>query len=274
MEERTTVAIIYDFDKTLSPRNMQEYSFIPGIGMESNDFWEESKKLAKDNKMDKILAYMYLMVKKSREMNKKIDRESFVNAGRNVELFEGVDTWFDRVNKYGAANDIIVNHYIISSGLKEIIEGTSIAQNFKAIFASEFYYGNNGAEWPAIALNFTSKTQFLFRINKNVPDITDDEKLNRYVPENKRPVPFSHMIYIGDGITDVPCMKLVKVNGGHSVAVYQNGDKKTIRELLEDGRVDFIAPASYEAGSKIEQYTRKIIDKIHIDTEIERHFSY
>ena len=166
------------------------------------------------------------------------------------------------MNKYGEALGLEIEHYVISSGLKEIIEGTPIAKYFEKIYAAEFYYNEkNVPVWPAMAVNYTSKTQFLFRINKGVLDVTDHKSLNKFTPEGDRRIPFSNMIYIGDGFTDVPCMKLVKVNGGHSVAVYHE-DKKTAASIMKQGRVDFIAPANYESGSKLEKTVFTVLDLI------------
>jgi 2-hydroxy-3-keto-5-methylthiopentenyl-1-phosphate phosphatase len=268
------VAIMYDFDKTLSPKDMQEYDFIPDVGIKAAAFWKESYDLAKNNNMDKILAYMYLMIKKAGENNIPITRESFVDKGKHVELFKGVKTWFDRITEYGKKKGIIVEHYIISSGLKEIVEGTPIADKFTKIYASEFYYDvNKVAKWPAMAVNYTSKTQFLFRINKGVLDVTDDFEINRYIKKEERVVPFTNMIYIGDGFTDVPCMKLVKVNGGHSIAVYQPGSaikKETAEKLIQENRVNFIASADYSAGKPIEKIVFGIIDKIYADSIVNK----
>jgi hypothetical protein len=262
MEEKPVVALMYDFDKTLSPRDTQEYAFIPEIGMESTSFWDECAKTMRENNMDQILAYMYVMYAKAR--NKMVlTRDVFHAQGRKVQLFPGVPSWFARVNRYAAQKGLAVEHYIISSGLKEIIEGTKIAQQFKMIYASEFLYDQGGvAVWPAMTVNFTSKTQFLFRINKGVLDITENNLLNQYTPQNKRRIPFTHMIYIGDGLTDIPCMKLTKFNGGHSIAVYQGERSQQANEWLLDERVDFAVPADYQKGSSLEQIVLSILDQI------------
>ena len=181
---------------------------------------------------------------------------------KSVKLFNGVRTWFKRVNTYGEKLGVQVEHYIISSGLKEIIEGTPIACEFKMIYAAEFCYDEKNVPiWPAMAVNYTSKTQFLFRINKGVLDVTEHTRLNEYTPEDRRRVPFRNMIYIGDGFTDVPCMKLVTVNGGHSIAVYQE-DIKTANAMIKQGRVNFTAYADYSKGSKIEKIVFAVLEKI------------
>lgn len=260
--KRPVTAILYDFDKTLCTRDMQEYSFIPGLGISAKSFWDEAGKLSSAG-MDKILAYMYLMLKKAGEANKSIRRESFVEMGREIDFFPGVVEWFDRITAYGEERDITIEHYIISSGLKEIIEGSKIKDKFKRIYACEFHYEANGvADWPLVSVNYTTKTQFLFRINKGVLDFSDDETLNRFIPEYERSVPFRNMIYIGDGMTDVPCMKLVKEHGGHSIAVYQKGRKEKVRELLVHERVDFISLADYSEGRELDSIVKKVIDKM------------
>ena len=267
-------AIMYDFDKTLCTRDMQEYSFIPGLGISADAFWAEAGKLAGKG-MDPILAYMYLMLKKARDADIPIRRENFVSLGHDIGFFPGIDEWFDRIDQYGRECGVAVQHFIISSGLKEIIEGSRIRDKFTKIYACEFHYDANGvADWPLISVNYTTKTQFLFRINKGVLDGTDSDALNRYVPEEDRPVPFRNMIYIGDGLTDVPCMKLVKANGGHSIAVYGKNNRKKVEELLVDRRVDFLAPADYGPGKDLDVLVKRIIDRMSIVQDLyERHRS-
>lgn len=267
-------AIMYDFDKTLCTRDMQEYSFIPGLGISADVFWAEAGKLAGKG-MDPILAYMYLMLKKARDADIPIRRENFVSLGHDIGFFPGIDEWFDRIDQYGRERGVAVQHFIISSGLKEIIEGSRIRDKFTKIYACEFHYDANGvADWPLISVNYTTKTQFLFRINKGVLDGTDSDALNRYVPEEDRPVPFRNMIYIGDGLTDVPCMKLVKANGGHSIAVYGKNNRKKVEELLVDQRVDFLAPADYGPGKDLDVLVKRIIDRMSVVQDLyERHRS-
>lgn len=254
------IALLYDFDKTLSTRDMQEYTFIPELGMSAKEFWEESNQLTQDEKMDGILAYMYLMICKSKSKNLPIRREDFVKQGRDIQFFPGVEDWFGRMEAFGREQGVKIEHYLISSGLKEIIEGSKIKGNFKEIYACEFHYDASGvADWPRMVVNYTTKTQFLFRINKGSLDISDDDTVNRYVPEDDRPVPFRNMIYFGDGITDVPCMKLVKTHGGKSIAVYQKQTRSVAAGLLRDDRVDYIAPADYSEGGELCQLVQEII---------------
>lgn len=261
--KRSVVALLYDFDKTLCTKDMQEYTFIPEVGLEPREFWEESNELAKREKMDAILAYMYQMLKKANSADKPIQRENFVEHGKALEFFEGVTAWFPRINRIGEELNLRVEHYIISSGLKEIIEGSEIAEHFKEIFACEFYYDVNGiARWPNNVVNYTTKTQFLFRINKGILDISNHDDLNKYTPDDERPIPFRNMIYIGDGLTDVPCMKLVKVNGGYSIAVHREGKRGEVSDLLKHERVDVLAVADYSENSELDIIVREMMGKI------------
>lgn len=261
--KKTIIALMYDFDKTLCTKDMQEYAFIPNVGMTANAFWSESNSLANTEKMDQILAYMYLMIQKANSAIQPIRRQDFVAAGKNVEFFPGVLDWFERINAFGEKCNVMVEHYIISSGLKEIIEGTPLRRKFKKIYASEFHYNPSGAaDWPKLAVNYTAKTQFLFRINKGVLDISKNNELNEYVPDHDRRIPFTHMIYIGDGLTDVPCMKLVKLNGGKSIAVHPQRKRNKVTNLLKDKRVDFIAEANYSSGAELEIIVQEIITKV------------
>ena len=268
MPRSPVIAMMYDFDKTLCTKDMQEYTFIPSLDESAESFWKESNGLSREEKMDAILTYMYLMVRKSRDKHLPINRKVFEDAGRNVQLFPGVKNWFTRINKYGEQNGVTVEHYIISSGLKEIIMGSGIGSYFKEIYACEFHYDENGvADWPKVAVNYTNKTQFLFRINKGCLDMSDDVGVNEYVEEDRRPVPFRNMIYIGDGMTDVPCMKLVKLNGGSSIAVYQK-DHTVSSKLLNTGRVDYIAKADYTEGRELDLLIKRIIDKMAATSEL------
>lgn len=259
-KKKHVIALLYDFDKTLSPKDMQEYSFIPNMGMSSSEFWSEANKISVKNDMDRILAYMYLMVRLAKKNDFPITKESFINLGKDVKLYKGVSTWFKRINDYGKELGVEIEHYILSSGLKEIIEGTSIASEFKKIYACEFHYNNFGnADWPQQVVNFTTKTQFLFRISKGVLGVLDDEQLNRKIKDEERRVPYQNMIYFGDGLTDVPCMKLVKQYGGHSIAIYRKSEIKKVQPLLKDERVDFICEGDYSKGSTLEEVVKDII---------------
>lgn len=272
MRDKTIVAIIYDFDGTLSPRNMQEYDFIPAVGRKSEEFWSDSSNMANEQDGDTILGYMYHMLKEATNRNISLKRESFKESGSKVELYNGVKEWFSRINKYAKKHNIEIEHYINSSGIKEMIEGTSIAHEFKKIYACSFFYNIDGiAFWPSVVVNYTTKTQFLFKINKGIESVADIEQVNNYVPENKRRIPFKQMIYIGDGLTDIPCMRLTKMMGGHSIAVYnpEMQELNNINKLLEEQRVDYVSAAEYTVGSKLDKIVKKIIDKIDLDNSLE-----
>ena len=267
MAGTSTIAIMYDFDKTLTPKDQQEYTFIPEMGMQSEEFWDKPNALTRDKGMDSMLAYMYFMLHEARYKSKAISRDAFVEHGKKLEYFQGVEDWFDRINVYCEVMGIHVEHYIISSGLREIIEGSVIFPNFKEVFACEFYYdADNVAIWPKNVVNYTTKTQFVYRINKGVLDLTDDKTLNEYTPEEDRPIPFRNMIFIGDGLTDVPCMRLVKSNGGYSIAVYT--EKKKVQELIAHGRVNFIAPADYSEGGELDNLVKDILLKISTEDKL------
>ena len=269
-----TVAFIYDFDGTLSPDNMQEYGFIKAIGKNADEFWAENARLSNENDASNILCYMHLMIKMAKNNDISLKRESFQRFGKDVELFEGVKDWFARINDYGRSKGLDVKHYIISSGLKEMIEGTAIADEFEKIFACSFLYNKEGeAEWPGVAVDYTAKTQFLFKINKGILSIRDNKKVNESQAEDIKRIPFPHMIYLGDGETDVPCMKIVKMFGGNSIAVYNPEIKKKVnvaKKLLRQQRVNFITPADYTKDSRTYQVVCAIIDKIKADWALNR----
>ena len=257
-------AIMYDFDRTLCTKDMQDYSFIPSLGMTESEFWHFSNSLAQKEHMDSILSYMYAMVKFSKDKDIPLLREKLVNMGKNVELFDGVETWFKRINDFGSSLGMQVEHYVISSGMKEIIEGTKISDQFKSIFACEFLYDESGnGIWPKTDVNYTNKTQFVYRINKGVLDVANDNDLNRSMPDDSKRVPFCNMIYIGDGLSDVPCMKMMKAYGGYSIAVYQEKDSK-VDDLLKRRRVDYIYPADYRENSGLDITVKNILRKMSI----------
>lgn len=260
------IALIYDFDGTLSPGNMQEYDFIPATGRAKEEFWERCQIKAIENDADPILTYMSEMISQANKNEMSLKREAFKNYGARVALFDGVQGWFTRINKYGAKQGLEVEHYINSSGIKEMIEGTPIARYFKKIYACSFFYNVDGvAYWPSVAVNYTNKTQFLFKINKGIPQVSDDKLINRFTPEELRPIPFRNMIYIGDGTTDIPCMRLVKEKFGNAIAVYNPMDEQvghSLCQLIKDERVNFTAPADYRPGERLDQIVRAIIDRI------------
>ena len=265
MENRPIIAFLYDFDKTLCTTDMQNYAFIPSLGMTPAEFWAEANGFGQSNRIDGILAYMYTMIRESERRNCPFTRRDLVEKGRGIVLYPGVQDWFQRINAFGEAQGVQVEHYIISSGLREIIEGSSISGEFKEIYASEFYYDEQGRPvWPKLAVNFTAKTQFVYRINKGVLDVSDDKTLNDSMPDDSKRVPFTNMIYVGDGLSDVPCMKMMRAYGGQAIAVYQEGNRQGVEDLLAKGRVDYMFPADYSEGTALDQTAKNIIRKMSI----------
>lgn len=288
MSKNIPFAIVYDFDGTLAHGNMQERNFIPAVGMTTQEFWREVGKLSHDHQADNILIYMWLMLSKAKSSSVQVRESDFAAYAKNLTYFEGILPyekddiqeigWFKRINNYGKASGVKVEHFIVSSGIREMIKGTEIAKEFKAIFASSFVYDHHGvAAWPALAVNYTTKTQYLFRINKGCHDVSDAKAINEYIDEKDRPIPFSNMIYIGDGDTDIPCFRLVKDRGGYSVAVHKprvHGSKIKMSKLLREGRVNFASSADYRCDGALDNYVKGIIDKVSHDKHIaDLHFS-
>lgn len=264
-EDRPVLAVCYDFDKTLSPDDMQAQGYIQKVyDGDVSSFWRETTRLAREGDMDTNLAYMFKM-KLEAEGREIFSRKKLEEYGSRVRLFPGVEDWFERIRSYGAEHGVIVEHYIISSGLKEMIEGTSVAKAgaFERIYASSFYYNERGvAIWPAQVVNYTNKTQFLFRIEKGVLDV-NDSGVNEYFPPEDLRVPFRNMVYIGDSDTDIPCMKLVNSCGGHSIGIYDNetADKRKVYKMLKDNRIRYFAPADYSEDSQIDRLLKAIINR-------------
>ena len=261
-ENLPVIAICYDFDKTLTPDDMQAQGYIQSVGYDVKRFWEETDLLAHEQGMDSNLAYMYKMVREA-EGNLVLNRKALMDYGAKVKVFPGVETWFERIREYGKTENVMVEHYIISSGLKEMIEGTRMARQgaFERIYASAFFYNDRGvAVWPAQAVNYTNKTQFLFRIGKGTLDV-NDPAVNDWFPPDRIRIPFRDMIYIGDSDTDIPCMKLVNTNGGYSIGVYdpETGNMEKVRKMMRDNRIGYFAPADYTEGSELDCLVRQII---------------
>lgn len=260
-ESKPVVAICYDFDKTLSPDDMQAQGYIQSVGDEVESFWKESNGLAEENEMDQNLAYMFTMIRKAHG-KVLFTKKALMDYGAKVQLFPGVETWFKRIRDYGVDKGVIVEHYIISSGLKEMIEGTKVANEFEKIYASSFYYDKDGvAQWPAQVINYTSKTQFLFRIEKGTLDVNDSGVNDYFKPEDIR-IPFRNMVYIGDSDTDIPCMKLINSYSGHSIGVYnpETKDKRKVYKMMEDKRIKYYTPADYTEGSELDELVKTIIN--------------
>lgn len=271
-EDKPVLAICYDFDKTLSPNDMQAQGYIQSVGYDIQEFWKESNDRAYENDMDQNLAYMYKMVEEA-EGKIVFTREKLQEYGSKVNLFPGVKDWFSRIREYGKERGVIVEHYIISSGLKEMIEGTEIAKNgeFERIYASSFYYNERGvAKWPAQAINYTNKTQFLFRIEKGVLDV-NDQGVNEYFPPDQVRVPFRNMVYIGDSDTDIPCMKLVNTYGGYAIGVYDpdSKDKRKVYKMIGNNRIKYFAEADYREDTELDILIKSIIDRTGANEKLE-----
>lgn len=266
-------AIVYDFDGTLARGNIQEHTFLRDKGIPKEEFWADVQHEAKSTDSDEILVYMRKMLEAAKDSGEPLKRSALREAGRDTPLFEGVSEWFDRINDHATEIGLSLEHYVVSSGIREMIEGCKIAGKFKHIFASKFIYDENDvAIWPGIAINYTTKTQFLFRINKEVINNWDNESVNKWMPMEKRPIPFERIIFIGDGDTDIPSMKMVRLQGGHSIAVFDpeewpkvgSGSKaqEKIFKLISEDRVHFVAPADYRNGSQLDITVKGILGRI------------
>lgn len=269
--ENKKVAFMYDFDYTLCKQYMFEYGFLASFGEDADEYWKENVELCKKHNMDNNLGYMYLLIELAKKTGKKLTRDYIKSYGKGIEFYEGLDTWFKRTTEYGKKLGLEVEHYIISSGLKELIEGTSVAGDVKRIFGSTFAYDENGeAFWPAQVVNYTNKTQYIFRIKKNMIDnLYDQYEVNEYIEKEKK-MPYRNMFYFGDGETDIPCMKLVKDKGGCSVCVYslaKDGAKTVAEKILADGRVNFIVPANYSEDSELDKKIKAELDEIAKQTD-------
>ncbi|MBF2759897.1 MAG: haloacid dehalogenase-like hydrolase [Ectothiorhodospiraceae bacterium AqS1] len=265
------LAMVYDFDGTLIDGIMSD-PIVKDLGLEIESFWNDCSVYAHKYGMDKICSYMFLLLDEARKKNKALTLESMGEIGRGLELRDGLqgeDSWFERINELCDKAGLEAEHYVVTSGLAEIVEAVPIVNEGKIarVFGSRFHYGENGAAlWPAKVVNYTTKTQYLFRINKGLLDESDEDEPNRYMPPEKRPIPFENMVFIGDGFTDIPCFSLVKANGGHAIAVLGGDDdksKKTIEGLVADKRVDQISLKNhFEPDGILFESIRRITDKI------------
>lgn len=269
MSNKPIVAIMYDFDKTLSTTDMQNYTFIPSLGMTPAEFWGDTTKFSEKTGVERILSYMYMMVAKAKEKNIKLTREFLKECGKDIKFYPGVTTWFKRINEYAESKGVTVEHYLVSSGTMEIVEGCSIYHNFTKAWGCEFYYDEEGVPvWPKLAINYTQKTQFYFRIAKGVVDVTNDNGVNEKT--TSRRIPYRNIVYMGDGMTDVACMTLVKQNGGHSIAIYPEKESDKVRQLYQDGRTNFMCQADYSSGSDLEKMLKLIIDEVAILSSMDK----
>ena len=267
MAKQPIIGIMYDFDKTLSTTDMQNYDFIPNLGMTPEEFWGSTTEFTNEHGVERILSYMYMMIAKAREKGIKITRQYLNECGKNIKFYPGVTTWFNRINEYGESKGVKVEHYLVSSGTMEIVEGCAIYPSFTKAWGCEYYYDKDGEPvWPKLAINYTQKTQFYFRISKGVVDVKDDNSVNEKTPDRR--IPYRNIIYMGDGMTDVACMTLVKHNEGTSIAIYPEKESDKVRSLYTDGRCNFICRADYTAGSDLEKVIKLIIDKVAMENEI------
>lgn len=270
-KKATKVAMIYDFDETLSVTYMQDYILIPSLGMKPGTFWKKANQWSRDNCADQIMGSMYYFFKTAKEKGIKLTRQYFCDAAKSITYFEGVEEWFDRINEYGKNLGLQIEHYIVSSGYEEIIAGASIRRHFTDVFGCSYAFGEDGTPvWPARVVNYSTKTQYLSKINKGLGKL-EDRAVNEFMPDEERPIPFRRMIYFGDGMTDIPSMKLTKERGGNAIAVYQpkSRHKKNAIKLLSDSRVNFALPADYREGKQLDTVVKTILDKLATERDLE-----
>lgn len=266
--KKPIVAICYDFDSTLATSDMQNFSFIPALGMTPAEFWEKTSRFSKKFDVERTLSYLFVMMDQCNRLGIKMTREYLNSMGKDIKFFDGVKNWFGRINAYGEELGIKVEHYLISSGNAEIVEGCAIAKEFKKIYASEYVYdATTGLPiWPKLAINHTQKTQYFFRISKGVYDANDDQKLNEKTVERR--IPYRNMVYIGDGMTDIPAMVIAKNNGGKSIAVYPKGNEAKVHYLHEDGRVNYVCPADYSEGRELDKVMKLILLGVQVNENL------
>ena len=268
--DKPVIAIMYDFDKTLAITDMQNFSFIPSLGYTPEEFWKETTKFCEKMDIDRVLGYMYMMLSFAKKQGIKITRKYLNEQGKSIKYFRGVENWFERIKEYGREKGLIIEHYLITSGNKEIVEGTSIFKEFKQVFGCEYIYDEETLEatWPKTMINYTQKTQYIFRISKGLIESNDDSKINEKTLVRR--VPYENMIYLGDGLTDVPSMIVVKENNGTSIAVYKKGERDKVSRLFEDGRVNYICKADFSENGELDKVVKLIIDGIQIKESLER----
>lgn len=267
MIKKPIMAIMYDFDKTLSTTDMQNYGFIPSLGMTPDQFWGATGEFSKKTGTERILSYMWMMIQLAKQKGIQCTRSWLNSLGKQIVYYPGVEAWFKRINEYGKKRNIKIEHYLISSGTKEIVEGTTIAKEFTKMYGCEFYYDPETKlpVWPKLAINYTQKTQYFFRISKGITNVHDDSVNNK---TTNRRIPYENMVYLGDGMTDVPCMVLVKQNGGNSIAIYNKKDQVNVSSLLKGGRVNFACLGDYTEGSDLDETMKLIIDEISLKYQI------
>ena len=261
---------MYDFDKTLSTTDMQNYTFIPNLGLTPDEFWGKTSEFSAKTGCERILSYMFVMLQEAKKKGIKVTREYLRECGRNIKFYPGVQEYFKRINEYGASKGVIVEHYLVSSGTKEIVEGCPIFNEFKQAWGCEYYFENDEPVWPKLAINYTQKTQFFFRIAKGAFDLTNDAAVNEKTAEDDRKISYRNIVYMGDGMTDIPCMTLVKKNNGTSIAVYSGDENENVKQIFSDNRVNYYAKADYSKGRKLDTLCKLIIDKIAVLTQLDK----
>ncbi len=264
------VAIVYDFDGTLAPRNLPEHSFLPSVGVtDVEGFWEACRREAERHDSDQVLTYMRMLLTAAERAGTAVTRDLLRRHGAQTPLFAGVEAWFDDIGAYGRSVGVEIEHFVVSSGLLEMIEGLSIHPRFRKVFASSYAYDETGrAVWPASAINYTTKTQYLFRINKGIDNVWDNSTINLWMPKQERRVPFERMVFLGDGDTDIPSMKLVREKGGQAVAVFdpekfeQRLSQGHLERLIAEDRIDHMASADYRPGSLLTIIVKGILGRM------------
>jgi haloacid dehalogenase-like hydrolase len=264
-------ALIYDFDGTLADGDCAQHGLLPALGVtDIGKFWSQVKERAKNNDGDEILSYLGLLSEQDEEKGtNQLSESSLLKHGKLIPLFPGVGSWFERINAYALSNGLELYHYIISSGLDAMIRGTEIGQYFRKIYACKYHYDLFGkAKWPAQAVNYTTKTQFLFRINKGINNAWDNEAVNRFIEPKHREIPFDRMIYFGDGDTDIPSMKMVRLQSGNSIAVFNSQKwseprtQEKVEKLIAEERANYVVPADYDEGSQLDVTVKGLLQLI------------
>jgi len=266
---KNIIAIVYDFDGTLAPGNMQEETIFRAYGIDKKKFWAKSQRLVREKGYESTLAYLRLLVSDAAFLKKPLTRAALKKMAAGIPYYPGVNDGYFReisgfmkkipeVGEWG----ITLEHYIVSSGIKEILDGASIRKFFKKIYACEYDYENGHPVFPKLVINDTNKTQFLFRINKGKLD--HRESINRHMPAEARRVPFSNMIYIGDGITDVPSMTVMHKSGGHAIAVYDPAGNvpREVKKMIAEQRAEHFAPADFRPNSLLIKILHRTLKQI------------
>ncbi|MEZ5301065.1 MAG: haloacid dehalogenase-like hydrolase [Verrucomicrobiales bacterium] len=263
------IGIVYDYDQTLSPKYMQDEVLFPRFGINPDSFWKRCRELVDDQGFDGELAYLkalldYLSL--DRPSNKELEE-----LGKDLHFYKGLPEMFTEINKVltpaHEAVGIKIEHYIVSSGMKALIDGCALKPFFKAIFGCEFAEDENGRiSFPKRVISHTQKTQYLFRISKGL--LAPDQDVNDHMPPEQRPIPFPNMIYLGDGPTDVPCFTVMRQYGGYCIAVYNPDDesrrsfRKCYQLTAHANRVRHIAPSDYRPGSHLRLLLEEMVGEI------------